>query len=602
MSLRELGDMIRTSGDAPDGAAAEFAARALESLGVSSAAADPELLRRWFVPAFNHWYCPAVRRGYQGMMAPVFDLGMLLCEPAAITRWTLASEQGEARRTYGSLLEEIGRSPLMARARRILQDPGSQEKLPQRAWLLLESLIRALDGVWIRGAQDSMIELPWLKLAEGGQTVAVYKGEGDVQVALLPLRLDGTRDMAATYPQLAPEARVTHLPDRLRVFAAYEQQAPNALDRLDYEVVEACLRGPNMRAAPRDPPAVRRTETTRYARSILPGTDAGVTRAEVKLPEDPPIHILPSELAPVKEPMRDADALFLLADILLNRKPLVYKRENPRDLVPKHRALVCFVTGAGAEGPPAAVSVQVHPYRHAYVYAKRQTFDLVRDLREALEQVRALASVDVDVAVFGLRRSQGDTVTHSKFALDQMPVRGDSNPLDDRQEQLEAFHQVAQGYFDRLPAEGRSHEKKRAGVLLKSTVGPPVASFLSHQARSMKPYHIVHLVLIGSLSDLPGFITVVGRYSGFEVHSRQYLTLIGVDLTVPHAGGPILIKGEPRWLYGRSRTVGEAATMLARGQLSNISLDMLRRQFVESVLGRMKSRSSGVQNQIRLAP
>lgn len=593
--------MVTDSGDFVDSAAMRFVDEALTSLGAGLAAADTELLQRWFVPAFNDWYCPAVRRGYRGTMTPVFDLGMLLCEPVAMARLMSKSDLHKARQEYVSLLEQIGQSPLTACAHRILRSIASQQRLSHTVWLLLESLLRALDGVWTGPASRSFIQLPRLVLAEAEQMVMVHKTLADQPIGQLPLRLDTTRETRITYPALAPGVKVNHLPGRVRLFAAYVAlRSPNALDRLDYEVIEACLRGPNLRAAQHDPPPVRRTESVRHSRSVISGAEGGVTRAEVKLPEDPPINILPSELAPIKG-ASGTTGLLMLADILLNRKPLVYKRENPRGLVPRHKTLVCFLTGVGAEGPAESVDPLVHPYRHTYVYAKRQVFDMVRDLREALHHMSAAPSVHMDVAVLGLRRSQGDMVAYGAFPLDEMPVRGDSDPLNDRQTQLETFHNLVHGFFERLPAEGRFDVGQSVGAPPRLTTSPHVAAFLRQRVKATDPYQVVHLVLIGSLGDLPAFISMVGRHSGFDFGSRQCVTLIGVDLGIPDAKTQIRIKGEPMWLYKLAGNASEVGSILARNQLPRTGLDVLRRQFVDSVLGRMKDRGGGVQNRMRLA-
>ena len=94
-------------------------------------------------------------------------------------------------------------------------------------------------------------------------------------------------------------------------------------------------------------------------------------------------NVLPSEMALLRKHPQAG-----LANLLFG-KPLVVEHEIEKDRIPKHRVLVCFIVDAYVLGSKQVRSSSVlHGYRHDYVYAKRQVFDLLRDLREAEELIR----------------------------------------------------------------------------------------------------------------------------------------------------------------------------------------------------------------------
>lgn len=634
--------------EAPHHSEVEFARKAFSSLNACAVRVRhyaPNLYER----AFNHWYCPAVRRGYQGSMAVVFDLGITLVDPGSFGLSSAAGPSNKPRTAYIELIDQISRGHMMRLAREKILNMASDETRDQVEWLLVGSLLRSLEGVWNVENFDRPEYLPRVELIEGGQTVLVRRSFDGERLGEFTLSFEGTEPTSVTYPVLAPNSRIEEIPGKVPLLVAHiASRSPNVDDRLDYEVVEACLQGPNMLTAQHEPPPLRRTEIVRHKRSIVPGTIGGVTRAEVKLPEDPFTNIIPSELAwiaacetdtsdeeypgytgsqhsemsmedgsradggnddlPPKEQVtrdKEFNRKELVAwDKIINGKPLVYKRENPRDLVPKHRALVCFLVGAGNERPPEeTVDSQVHAYRHAYVYGKRQVFDLVRDLREALIEVRTHASLDVDIAVFGLRQNRGDAIVHSKFPLDEMLPRLGNSISEDRLRQTMDFNRLVSGFFDRLPAEGylRPYRWRQKYSDQNLAIHPNVGAFLRHEVRRASPYHAIHIALIGSFRDLLTFITVTGQGSIFESRARQHLTLIAVDLSFPDTDKRTLVPGEPAWFYTRARTLSEANSILAGGRLPSISLEKLRRQFTESVMGRCKRRSSSVRQAVCLA-
>src|SRR5262249_47381249 len=157
--------------------------------------------------------------------------------------------------------------------------------------------------------------------------------------------------------------------------------------------------GPLLEAREHEPPRRLPTEVATTRQSQQPGAIAGVTRVETKRPGDPLTDILPSELM-ILRVSRPAG----FANILYGR-PLVVVHERERDVVPRHRALVCYIVDAhqsmsntyramfAARGSGCA-------YRDGYVYAKRQVFDMLHDLADAQALARRTAQVEIEAAVF----------------------------------------------------------------------------------------------------------------------------------------------------------------------------------------------------------
>ena len=64
------------------------------------------LARKWAAPAFNNWYCPAVRRGYTGPLAHVLDIGLLLFAPGVSLK--------KGNDPFNQFLGTLQSSPLVA--------------------------------------------------------------------------------------------------------------------------------------------------------------------------------------------------------------------------------------------------------------------------------------------------------------------------------------------------------------------------------------------------------------------------------------------------------------------------------------------------------
>ena len=252
----------------------------------------------------------------------------------------------------------------------------------------------------------------------------------------------------------APDIQNEVIPDPetilsvFRIFLAYAAgRIPDAVSRLDYEVVEACLHGPNLKPQEHEPPLLRRTHVSTNTRSILPGPIAGVTRIATKKPEDPLSDVLPSELALLRMNPEAG-----LANILYG-KPLIVEHETEKDKVPKHRTLVCFVADAG---PDESVHVdypgeagRLHMYRNDYVYAKRQLFDLLRDLREGLELARRRSELEIDVAVFAVHPYRDEAAAFGKFPLDRISLPREGREERNRLVQLMDFAGIVPEFFEK---------------------------------------------------------------------------------------------------------------------------------------------------------
>ena len=340
----------------------DFVRKALSSLNARRVVGADRCDVRRFAWGFNHWYCPAVRRGFDGPMAAVFDIGLLLFEPGSRLR------PGDD--DYTKFLSKVSESPLSDKsAARVLGD-APREARPQVEWLLMEPVLRAMGGYWGKRREDIPEILPELK-ADHQKNTLVLSGSEET------IRIDPA-DMSEDREKNAPDIRITKITDPLaltsvfRVFLAYIAGCmPDAVSRLDYEVVEACLHGPNLKTQENEPPPLRRTHISTNTRSILPGPIAGVTRIATKKPEDPLSDVLPSELALLRMNPEAG-----LANILYG-KPLIVEHETEKDKVPKHRTLVCFVADAGPDEnvagrlsrgrPPAYVPPQLRVCKKAIV-------------------------------------------------------------------------------------------------------------------------------------------------------------------------------------------------------------------------------------------
>ena len=567
-----------------------FVQHALDSLRQCAVGADA-YVARWFVRAFNNWYVPAVQRRYSGSMAPVFDVGLLLVEPGAAP----VTNPG----AYLDMLHEIDQSPLMELARKIVA-AAPEPTRPEVEWTLVESVLRRLPGVWghTGGGPPARPEfLPYLVAADPEPVASVRRVGDDMLLGQVRLSLPHG-DAAAARPPLTTGKLTAdqEIPDRVGLFLAHmAARSPAAVDRLDYGVVEACLHGPNLRPQPHRPPRTYRTELETRTRSDVPGPTAGVTRIEPKKPEDPFTDVLPSELAPLRLNKREGLARLLFG------KPLTFQHENERDLVPKHRALVCFVVDAGAEAAPACQQRDAGDYRHHYIYSKRQVFDLVRDLREALQTVPRKAVVEIDVAVFALRERYQPAVVHRMFPLTAIDPRQSPDVRVDRLTQMMGFSTAVPDFFDALPADPRASLLNRGCLGAQGSVEPHVDQFLSSQARARRPYHAICVVVIGSTTDLGDLVTMAGHQRWSGAGSRQRLVLIGVDPGQRDLDPLLGAAGEPVWRFGEARTFHEATRLLNVATPPATPLHQLRRRFTEIVIGDIRGKNPDIRHLVRLS-
>jgi hypothetical protein len=374
---------------------------------------------------------------------------------------------------------------------------------------------------------------------------------------------------------------------------------PDAVARLDYEVIEACFQASNLRTEEHEPPPLHPTDEATSTHSVRPGPIAGHTRIRVKKPDDPIADVLPSELMLLK---KDREAG--LANLFYG-KPLIIEHEIEKDRVPRHRALICFVVDAYAEAPssdsPAYARYSAgHRYRHPYVYAKRLVFDLVRDLRDALEVVRRVADVHIDVSIFALPPSlyQTDAVVHRKFPLDQIPLQQRSDPVRDRLVQLRCLGRLAPDFFDRRAVGRHFGSVHRPDPSPRTLVDPHVGQFLRHEAHNGS-YRKIHVISIGLL-HLPRFVVMARGYFSFESATRYRMRLVAVNMdgwdNDPQRHGT----DEPEWQSGEPQGLYEA-DRLAAGGLPAITLASLRRQIVASVIGEVSGPRTGSRRIVQMA-
>lgn len=565
-----------------------FVERALQSLRHCRVIGVDQYARRWFVPGFNRWYSPAIRRGFSGSMATVFDIGLLLVEPGV----TL---QGESD-PYGRFLAALRASSLLECASSIIRDAPSETR-PQVEWILVEALLRALGDVWGGAGPDVPRILPRL-VVNGRQGHILAAGDDEF---LKVIEAIPPTEALETFqpPQAIDERALLELPSLLRLFMAHMAcQLPDAVARLDYEVVETCFRGANLRTEDHEPPPLQRIYVATRTRSTIPGPIAGVTRIETKKPEDPLNRTLPSEWMPYVRDEKVGKA------IVFYGKPLIIQLETEKDKIPKHRTLVCFVVDAYAgahhyDAPPYETHGTGHTYRHAYVYAKRQVCDLVRDVREALEVVRRSAVVDIDVAIFALHPYQEEAVVARKFALDQIRARHRDHAAHDRLLQLMDFGRVIPGFFDRAARPRvrltRQYEPGRQGAV---DIEPHVGRFLHREARD-GAYRTIHLVPIG-LENMLQFVTTANRYFSFESVTRLQMLLITLDVQMLDSDAQLRALDEPQWQSSEAQTLHEAVSLVTRG-LPAMPLATLRRRFVASIIGEVKEPRAGSRRLVQLA-
>jgi hypothetical protein len=434
---------------------------------------------------------------------------------------------------------------------------------------------------WLATLDDSPADVvpPFVTASKKG-TIAVVAQQGTATLGELPLQIPAF-DAARPYPAfwLPPDLEGSEVPHRVRLFMAHGAcYRANVEEVLDDPVVEACLHGPDRPPVDHQPPRLYTTVLEERTKSNLPGRIAGVTRIEKMTDLDSLFDVVPSELASLLHD--DAAGL----QKLLLEKPLIYKREREQDLVPKHRALVCFVVEVGVGGRGLGHAPSAPAAREPYVFAKRQAFDLIRDLREDLERLRNRADVQVDVAVFVLSAYSADAVVHRLFRLDQLPPRQSPDEALNRYDQMTQISALVPGFFNRV-GEGEAPEEWRTGSGAHEIIDPRLEQFLQRQPQRA-PYHAEYIVPIGSMNRLLEFVPPAVRELPLAANVRRRVMLIAVDPVREDRHRP----GEPAWSAAQARSLQEAAALLG-GDLPDKGWEQLRREFCDMVLGTSEGRT-----------
>ena len=439
-----------------------------------------------------------------------------------------------------------------------------------------------MGGYWQASQWDYPQPLP--RLVQKGDEVLIVPREGaeaarKVDFARLAEE-EEVEEPASDPGPFPPSAPIS----ALRVFMAHMAGYWEDVDSiLDFEVVEACLRGPNLRTEEHEPPPIQRSEISTRSKSILPGPIAGVTRISVKKPDDPIYNVLPSEMALLRKHPQAG-----LANLLFG-KPLVVEHEIEKDRIPKHRVLVCFIVDAYVLGSKQVRSSSVlHGYRHDYVYAKRQVFDLLRDLREAEELIRLRTRVEIDVALFAMSPDREEAAACYKFSLNRIQDRSGRNALVDRLVQLISLANVAPEFFNR--AASHSLQRKGDGDPASRLVDPHVGRYLRREARN-GAYRTINIVPIG-LENLSGFIAAANRYFSFESAARHQILIITPDTRLADSDPRLQGLDEPQWKIGKAQTLNQTLRLMA-GESKIMELGALRRHFCRNCYRRTQGNKSG---------
>jgi hypothetical protein len=568
-----------------------FVESALHDLQRSQVSLSPGLCDRWVPTAFNDWYCPVVRRGYVGGFAPVFDIGVALMEPAARIR----ADDG-----HGKLLQWLLENPVMrdfaARASGRFPVPTPNEAFSVVTWTMVEPLLRCLLGVWDSAAVAAVAgrELPRIEYRRN--LLLIYDtGYGNPPVHELAI---GSIELGEP-PQpsvrgAAPAAsadenvrRVTGcvLPGvqtfGVRLFAAQVARLlPEFVHKLDHELAEACLLGPVLGERDQEPPPRSPIDVSTTQQSQQPGGIAGVTRVETRRPNDPLVDILPSELMLLR---RSRMAGF--AHVLYG-KPLVVVHERERDIVPKHRALVCYIVDAhqnmmSNHRDLFAERAGDCRYRDVYVYAKRQVFDMLHDLADAQALARRTTDVEVEAAVFAIAPGSDHAVVHQRISLENLKRAATGDGKIDRLTELVRMADLVPGYFIRYAAEPDRSRPLATGRAVD--VLPSDAAQYLRKASRLGRFRVIHLVVVG-VDKASHLLERLYRYLHHQTSTPMRISLIGVSLDALDSDVRLVSLREPAWTYLEVASLREAIA-LSEEPLEPTALSELRARFVESVFG-----------------
>jgi hypothetical protein len=584
-------DRTGHAGEAAAPPAVAFVQSALRDLRDSMVRLRPGLCDRWFATAFNDWYCPAVRRGFVGGMAPVFDIGVTLVEPAIDIR---------AQDGHGKLLQWMKDRPLIrelaARAVAGRAVVSSDDAVSVITWTMVEPLLRCLSGVWDSAVVTAAAgELPSVEFRRN-QLLIYTSAYGKMPAHKLDMASIDPATAGAPEHDAAPAARpgigaarrVTGcaLPTvhaiGARLFAArISGLLPQLAHKLDHELAEACLFGPVLGERDHEPPRRLPADVATTQQSQQPGAIAGVTRVETKRPGDPLVDILPSELMVLRRsrPMGFANLLY--------GKPLVFVHERERDVVPKHRALVCCIVDAHQsvlsnhraffEERPSGC-----PYRDGYVYAKRQVCDMLHDLADAQSLARRTMDLEIEASVFAVPPGGDQAVVHQRIPLDGLKRVSTGDGKIDRLNEMMAMAELVPGYFIRYVSEWDRSLGPAAGRAA-DVLPTDVVHYLRKASRQGR-YRMMHLVIV-CVDKASRMLERLYRYLHYQSATPMRITLIGLDLDRLDSDVRLVSLREPAWTYVEVASLREAIALSAETR-EPTPLSELRARFIESVLGK----------------
>jgi hypothetical protein len=587
-----------------------FVQSALNDLHRSLVHLPPGACERWFPTAFNDWYCPAVRRGYCGGMAPVFDIGVVLMEPGAEIR----ADGGHA-----PLLHWMQENPFVGElAARATSGRGSApltaDLVGLITWIMVEPLLRCLSGVWDLAATAARPrELPIVERRRDGLWIYANAYATKHFHELRVRSIDPARAGPSDNPNApAPPASTRQyrpvtgcaIPTGhalgVRLFAAQiAKLLPELAHKLDHELVEACLLAPLLRPCEHEPPRRLPSDVATTRQSKQPGTIAGVTRAETRRPGDPLIDILPSELMILRYDAEDRSRRAGFGKILYGR-PLVLVHEREWDIIPKHRALVCFMADAHQSSASNWRILSGHyasgcPYRDGYVYSKRQVLDMLHDLADAQALAQRTAEVRIEAAVFAIPPGRENAVVHQRIALDALKRATTGDSRRNRLNEMVDMAERMPAYFIRyMDDRDRSVNRTigRPGDVLPSDV----AAFLRKAAQQGR-YRVIHLVMVG-LEKASKPLERLHRSLHYQSATPVRIALIGVNLNALDSDARLMSLREPAWTYVEASSIREAIELNAVAR-EPMPLSTLRARLVESIFGKEIEPSEAQLSRIR---
>jgi hypothetical protein len=356
--------------------------------------------------AFRNWWEPLWAKNWHLPAFLVFDLGVLLLRPEALA----ASLGGREGPYVGALSRLVG-----------------HERFRNCSRLIGECARERQDGA-IRVAIEAMTRQVRAALAKE-RIRDENKWNTALCIGLVGQLLGSVLDHAEEVDWLTPV-------DLIAIWAACERA--HGERQLDYRLLDRCLcpwedlpphrlrwrRIPTRRVGPKDI-------------SRLPGETVGYTSLRSRLPGDEWHEVLPTEWAFFQE----SRALGL--DKLLNRQPLVYRRETPHDLVPHLRLLLVTIVEAwnsgGARSWQDVAEMLAAPKeaieRHAE--GKALLFRMLYDLAQQVPRDR----MSVEIAVFVRCFERNHSLVVATFNLEELAGASE------RFEEVLRFNDLVPHYF-----------------------------------------------------------------------------------------------------------------------------------------------------------